>query len=127
MAKKIKTEEKETVVYSRHELPSEAEIPEAIHASLKVVEGRDAGKEFPLARVKTVVGRGNDADLQIDDDRMSRLHAKIMYRRHQFRVSDLKSANGTFLNGSEVKEYALRNQDKLLMGDTMFQFFIEVE
>ena len=56
------------------------------------------------------------------DQRMSRSHASITYTGSEFRIRDEKSANGTFLNGSKVVEYAIRDGDKLLVGDTLLRF-----
>ncbi|MFN7951829.1 MAG: FHA domain-containing protein [bacterium] len=67
-----------------------------------------------------MIGRGEQADVRVDDDAMSRRHTEISYRNLEFRVRDLESSNGTFLNGSEVKEYALRNGDKIMAGETLF-------
>lgn len=101
-----------------------ADVPETIEAVLKVISGKDAGKSFQITKDKTVVGRVKRADISIDDESMSRNHASILFRNMEFRIKDLDSSNGTLLNGSEVKEYALRNGDKIMMGETMFQFIV---
>ena len=97
-------------------------VPETIEAVLKVIGGTDSGKSFEITKARTVIGRAMNADVSIGDESMSRNHAAIVFRNMEFRIEDLDSSNGTLLNGSEVKEYALRNGDKIIMGDTMFQF-----
>jgi pSer/pThr/pTyr-binding forkhead associated (FHA) protein len=62
-----------------------------------------------------------DADVRLDDRRASRRHASIFYSGSEFRVRDEGSANGTLLNGSKVVEYALRDGDELLVGDTLIR------
>jgi hypothetical protein len=81
---------------------------------------------FTLTMTRTIVGRGVQADVRLDDDgKVSRRHACILYVGNEFRVRDQGSGNGTLLNGSRVIEYALRHGDKILIGDTLLQFFVE--
>ena len=114
-----------TIVYGKRQKGGGSEVPSALNASLKVVSGKDAGKSFRLTAANTVIGRGDQADVRIDDEGSSRQHAAVVYRNLEFRVKDLDSANGTFLNGSEVKEYALRSGDKIAVGGTILQFRVE--
>lgn len=102
----------------------DASVPETINAVLKVMTGKDSGREFEITKATMVIGRGEDADIVITDSSASRRHAVVIFRNLEFRIRDLDSSNGTFLNGSEVKEYALRNGDKIIVGDTMFKFII---
>jgi len=53
---------------------------------------------------KKVIGRGNDADVIIDNTAISRLHTAIEMRGGLFIISDLDSLNGTFINGNKVVE-----------------------
>jgi pSer/pThr/pTyr-binding forkhead associated (FHA) protein len=76
----------------------------------------------PLTTIRTLIGRGTDADVRIDDRRASRRHASIFYTGTEFRIRDEGSANGTLLNGSKVVEYAIRDGDELLVGDTTLRF-----
>jgi pSer/pThr/pTyr-binding forkhead associated (FHA) protein len=119
----------DTGVINRQTLKSgsigEHTVPETLQAELKVIAGKDAGKKFPITKAETIYGRGSDADVKIDDDKMSRRHATIIFRNVEFRIKDLESSNGTLLNGSEVTEYAVRNGDKIMMGETMFQFTVK--
>jgi pSer/pThr/pTyr-binding forkhead associated (FHA) protein len=98
-------------------LPSFLEEPR-----LEVLSGPDEGVRFPLGRIRTVIGRGQSAHVRIRDTRMSKQHATILYSGSEFRIRDEKSTNGTFLNGSQVVEYAIRDGDKLLVGDTLLRF-----
>lgn len=120
------SDEEKTMIFERRGTSGEDQgVPETLKATLKVLAGRDSGKAFRLTRAETVIGRGDQVDVRIDDDSMSRRHATVTFRNFEFRIKDLASSNGTYLNGSEVKEYALRNGDKILTGETMFQFALE--
>src|SRR5262249_32985221 len=99
--------------------------PKWLRAKLVVLTGAGKGKEFAVTAPRTVIGRGEDASVSIADPSMSRHHAELIYGAAEFRVRDLESSNGTLLNGSAVEEYAVRNGDKLTMGETMFRFEVE--
>jgi two-component system cell cycle response regulator len=102
----------------------DASVPETINAVLRVFGGEDDGREYEITKSNMVIGRGEEADIILTDTSTSRRHAAVIFRNLEFRIRDLGSSNGTFLNGSEVKEYALRNGDKIIVGDTMLKFII---
>jgi predicted component of type VI protein secretion system len=60
------------------------------------------GREVPLAH-HTLVGRSPDADLQIDDRRISSEHAVIVWNEGAWELKDLASRNGTVVNGHRVE------------------------
>src|SRR5260370_3444119 len=63
---------------------------------------RGKGRDFKLP-AKAVVGRGADCDVVLDDDSVSRKHAELARDdRGVYRLRDLSSANGTFLDGKPV-------------------------
>jgi hypothetical protein len=99
-------------------------LPIFLEARLEILSGPDAGTPFEFTMVRTVIGRGADADLRLHDSKMSKRHASITYTGSEFRIRDERSTNGTFLNGSKVVEYALRDGDKLLVGDTLLRFHL---
>ncbi|MDO4556751.1 MAG: FHA domain-containing protein, partial [Lachnospiraceae bacterium] len=76
------------------------------------------------------IGQRADAtDLTIEDNgAISRCHAKIFWNRESYMLTDLDSANGTFINGKEVapkEEKRLKNGDKIVLADETFTFRIE--
>ena len=107
--------------------PSQVEEPPPgwLRAKLVVMTGAQKGQEFSIMQARTVIGRGEDSHVMITDPSMSRHHAELVYGAAEFRVRDLESSNGTLLNGSAVEEYAVRNDDKLTMGETILRFQIE--
>jgi serine/threonine-protein kinase len=86
---------------------------------LFVQSGERQGTAFPVPAEGTVViGRGNDADFQITDPRMSRLHCRIEAAAGGVKLLDLGSTGGTFVNGEKVKEAPLRTGDRIHVGET---------
>jgi hypothetical protein len=98
-------------------------LPDSIVASLEPIGGAAEGTIF-IRMTRTIIGRGERADIRLDDAKVSRKHAAIVYARTEFRIRDEGSANGTLLNGSRVLEYALRNGDELRIGDSVFRFVV---
>jgi two-component system, cell cycle response regulator len=94
-------------------------------AYLIVVAGRtSAGKMFKLDRPEMVIGRSADADIPLDDEGVSRRHAKIVARGDgTLQLVDLNSTNGTFSNGERVEAQALHDGDKIQIGSaTILKF-----
>ena len=69
-----------------------------------------------------VIGRGEEADIQLEDSRTSRKHCKIALKDKDFVITDLQSANGTFVNGGKISEKALENGDQIQIGNALFEF-----
>jgi len=100
-----------------YSLPPPAEP--AVAPYLIVLGGSQVGDLHKLARPRTVVGRGETADLRIADDGMSREHAEILLDGQRVTVRDLGSTNGTFCNGAPVDpEREVADGDKLVLGGT---------
>jgi pSer/pThr/pTyr-binding forkhead associated (FHA) protein len=74
----------------------------------------------------TTLGRSRDSDVVIADERASRQHAIIELRAipqgQEWVISDLSSANGTFVNGERVRARVLRRGDEICIGDTRLRF-----
>lgn len=117
--------DEQTKVVPKKGRVGDEKIPVTIKAIVEILTGKNAGTQFNITQKLTTIGRAGDVDIKIEDDTLSRCHAAITYNNMEFRIRDLDSANGTILNGSEVKEYALRNNDKVIVGETMLRFTIE--
>ncbi len=89
--------------------------------TLEIVEGPDAGRQLPL-QGSVVIGRSPQADITLDDLQVSRQHARVTSSNGAAVVEDLNSANGTFINQSELHGPArLDPGDELLIGVTVLQ------
>ena len=93
---------------------------------LEIRSGPNAGSKIPLKPGQLLrVGRHPQADQSIPGDkRMSNLHFAVEYGEKGCRLLDLKSSNGTFLNGARVKESVLVNGDEIRAGGTTFAVHI---
>jgi hypothetical protein len=80
------------------------------------------GSSLEVTMIRTVLGRGNEADIRFEDRKLSRKHASIVFTGREFRIRDEGSANGTLLNGSRVVEYVLRDGDEVVIGKTTLVF-----
>lgn len=86
-----------------------------------VCENGDALKqEIILGKLPVIVGRSIDADVHLDDHRVSRRHCLIDGSEGMLVVRDLASRNGTFINGLGISEASMVPGDKLTIGSTSF-------
>lgn len=70
-------------------------------------------------------GRGDEADVQITDERMSRQHFVVAPNGDKFIVRDLGSTNGTFVNNNRITEVILQANDRIRGGQTVVVFELE--
>jgi pSer/pThr/pTyr-binding forkhead associated (FHA) protein len=110
---------------AEHDGRSFEEYARRFAASLTILSGGAEGSEYLLERPENTIGRGPEADMVFDDRTMSREHAVIEFTGVGFRVRDLASMNGIFLNGSEVKVGDLKSGDRIQVGQHVFQFVLE--
>jgi two-component system cell cycle response regulator len=87
-------------------------------AHLIVLAGGSLGQMFRVEKTETVIGRAADAGIRLEDDGVSRRHARIVQRAGEVWIEDLESANGTFVNEGRVNRQVLRDGDKIQMGST---------
>lgn len=112
----------ERLLYIR-ELLTAHPPPETVGAYLLVVGLRDAPFWFPL-RPRTVIGRGNDADLAMRRSWISRAHCAIEQRDNQWRLVDLQSQNGVQVNETTTTDHILRQGDVIHLGKIALIFVI---
>jgi len=96
---------------------------QAKNARLLMVTGRSPGRLIELQGGPLILGRSSEVGVMLPDVGVSREHAKIAQNPlGDFVVEDCGSANGTYVNGVEVKKRILRFGDKISIGDTTFLF-----
>jgi serine phosphatase RsbU (regulator of sigma subunit)/pSer/pThr/pTyr-binding forkhead associated (FHA) protein len=92
-------------------------------AVLEVVRGVNPGQQIALDGARAVLGRHPECDIVLDQGAVSRQHALIVQIDDQFFVEDLKSRNGTFVNGQLIRgRHQLRDQDRVKICDLLFTF-----
>ncbi|MET1017180.1 FhaA domain-containing protein [Leifsonia flava] len=79
-------------------------------------------KRYPLIKARTVIGRGSDADITIDDTGTSRKHIEVLWDGKRAQVRDLGSTNGSQLNGQPVKQAVLEPDSVITIGRTRIIF-----
>lgn len=80
------------------------------------------GKRYPITKARTVIGRGSDADITVDDTGTSRQHVEILWDGTRGQVSDLGSTNGSKLNGVPVTKAPLPPDSIIEIGRTSIVF-----
>jgi pSer/pThr/pTyr-binding forkhead associated (FHA) protein len=96
----------------RHAVPADRPAP----GRYLELEDGDERALLPVRPGTTHVGRGFAADLQLDDQSVSRRHAILHVRPGGVRILDDRSANGTFVNGRRVLEATLADGDVVVLG-----------
>jgi signal transduction histidine kinase len=91
-------------------------------ASLFVIQGRDQGKRFELDEAVLGIGRDPRNAIHLHDSEISRRHAQIVRHPLGFRLIDLESSNGTFVNSQRVQQQDLHSGDRILLGHTLAIF-----
>jgi diguanylate cyclase (GGDEF)-like protein len=93
---------------------------------LFVVQGHQQGQVMTIEGDAVLVGRDNAAQLRLDDDTVSREHARLRVEAGQAFVEDLRSLNGTFINERRVDAPTLvHDGDQLRFGDnTIVKFWM---
>ena len=92
---------------------------------LVVISGRYKGHRIPLNKDTLRIGRDRVCEIALDDEAASRVHSEIVRERDTFLLRDLRSTNGTFLNGARVTESQLHSGDRVGVGDTVMLVQLE--
>jgi hypothetical protein len=80
------------------------------------------GKRYPITGARTVIGRGSDADITVDDTGISRKHVEVLWDGTRAQVSDLDSTNGSKLDGNPVTRAPLSPESVIDIGRTRIVF-----
>lgn len=80
------------------------------------------GTRHPLSRGRTIIGRGSECDVTIDDTGASRKHVEILWDGKRGQVNDLGSTNGTRLNGQPLGKAPLEPDSIIEIGRTRIVF-----
>jgi pSer/pThr/pTyr-binding forkhead associated (FHA) protein len=89
-----------------------------------VKRGPNAGSRFLLDQPVTSAGRHPESDIFLDDVTVSRRHAEFHLQSGEFRVVDIGSLNGTYVNREPVDAAALDNGDEIQIGKFRLVFLL---
>jgi DNA-binding NtrC family response regulator len=87
-------------------------------ARLLVEAGPDDGLEVELGNRAWVLGRGSDADVVLEDQAVSRAHARLEPCDQGWRLVDLESRGGTFVDEVRIEQAVLSPANRIRMGTT---------
>jgi pSer/pThr/pTyr-binding forkhead associated (FHA) protein len=115
-----------TPVEAEVEQDAEIAVPDdeltAGAAMLVVKRGPNAGTRFVMTKDVTTAGRHPESDIFLDDITVSRRHAEIR-KNTGFRIVDMGSLNGTYVNKLRVEEADLSSGDEIQIGKFRLIFF----
>lgn len=89
---------------------------------LTVLEGTAVGEVYKIEKDAIILGRDPKCDVSIQEDGVSRQHAKIEKQGFNCFISDLGSTNGTTVNGNPIERTKLSEGDKIRLGDILLRF-----
>lgn len=92
-------------------------------ATLEVLtEGNLKGKRFRIERPVAHLGRGDYNDVEVPEESVSASHAMLMRREDGWRITDLGSRNGTYVDGERTNEIALQGAAEIRLGNLRLLF-----
>ncbi|MHC5054635.1 MAG: FHA domain-containing protein [Planctomycetota bacterium] len=95
-------------------------------ARLLIFTGKLKGKALALPpEGKVVLGRSQQAHITIPDGNLSRTHCAVAAAGKGYKLEDLKSTNGTFVNGKQIDQVLLRDGDRIVIGETEMEFRVQ--
>lgn len=94
--------------------------------SLTITTGPNAGDYYPIGSRTVVIGRDEACPVQIVDSQASRKHVQIRHDNGRFVAMDMKSANGTLINGRAISsEIELEEGDEISVGSSKIVFSMQ--
>jgi len=102
--------------------------PGYLNIILTVIQGSDIdfGRTYHLNEKTVCLGRDKGNTIQVDDMKVSKIHCEITPIKtdalEQIVITDLKSTNGTYVNGEPIEQRILTTGDKITIGDTVLRF-----
>jgi predicted component of type VI protein secretion system len=95
--------------------------------TFQIVDGIDKGRVFRELPTPVTIGREEGNILRLNDERVSRYHAKVQFDNGEIIITDLDSTNGTRVNGNVVTIRRLRPGDRVGLGRSLLVFGSDME
>src|SRR5262245_294321 len=93
-----------------------------VQLTFRVLEGADRGRVYECESTPITLGREDGNSIQLNDERISRFHAKIQEDQAKLILTDLDSTNGTKVNGEDISIRILRVGDVITVGRSSLLF-----
>jgi Nif-specific regulatory protein len=100
------------------------DTPHETGPRLVAISGHLQGTVFPLTEDQTSIGRDPANRISINEHWISREHCLIKKEKDRFKIVDLDSHNGTFVNGVPVKQRFLEHGDRVGLAGATFLFLL---
>jgi signal transduction histidine kinase len=91
---------------------------------LIVIKGADEGKQFDLTEERMGAGRDATNRIRLHDTEVSRRHAEFVRAADGYRLLDVGSANGTFVNNQSIRDVLLQPGDRIQIGQTQLVYSV---
>lgn len=95
--------------------------------TFQVLEGIDRGRVFRDLSTPVTIGREEGNVVRLNDERVSRYHAKVQHDNNEIIITDLESTNGTRVNGTVISIRRLKVGDQIGLGRSILLFGSEQE
>jgi pSer/pThr/pTyr-binding forkhead associated (FHA) protein len=90
--------------------------------TFQVLDGLERGEIYRDLAPPVSIGREEENHIRLNDERVSRFHAKVQEHDGQFILTDLDSTNGTRVNGHPIHMHVLQIGDQVLIGRCLLLF-----
>lgn len=87
-----------------------------VNVTFQILDGLERGEIYQDLVPPVTIGREDENDIRLNDERVSRYHAKIQVDEENVILTDLDSTNGTRVNGHPVQMHVLQIGDQILIG-----------
>ncbi|UCE99060.1 MAG: FHA domain-containing protein [Planctomycetota bacterium] len=98
-----------------------------MNVNLLLFKKNGSHKIIPLPSSATIIGRRRSCDLHIPLASVSRRHCQLNHDNGVWRIRDVGSRNGTYLNGKRVEEAEIKAGDSVRIGPLAFVFQVDGE
>lgn len=88
--------------------------------TIRILTGPQAGQTFSLKNGRHVIGRSPQCHIQLNSSGISKEHCELHVQDEKVMVMDLRSSNGTYLNGVRVQNGSIKMGDKIGLHDVIF-------
>lgn len=85
--------------------------------AIRILSGSQMGQILPLRQGKNIVGRSPNCNVKVASAGISKEHCEINVFKDKIMISDLRSSNGTFVNGVKIQNQLVRIGDKIALHD----------
>jgi diguanylate cyclase (GGDEF)-like protein len=108
--------------YTKFANPDESQSDYRPSYLVRIYPAVGLGQLVELSRESSLIGRDAKTGLELEDDSVSRRHALIERFGDDYRLTDLHSKNGTFVNDQRIESHILAKGDRIRFGNQIFKF-----